>query len=150
MDVKIYTDKYTFNQYPNKFVYRNFDYILLLIVAVTGLICSAFALTNSSPMPENMSYYQVTALDGAKKSDFDKQVRIDGEKKKGSELTFTVNLDVKATRYVMEMGDGRRMILTTPTFTYQYEQKGDYLLELKKIDRGLISLMSDKTLKIKE
>lgn len=150
MDVKIYTDKYAFNQYPNKFVYRNFDYILLLIVAVTGLICSAYALSSSSPLPEGMSYYQVAAYDAAKKSDFDKYVKIDGERKKGAELNFTINLDIKAKRYVMEMGDGRRMILTATNFSYKYEEKGDYRLELKQIDRGLISLMSDKTLKIKE
>ncbi|MBK9687727.1 MAG: hypothetical protein IPO65_08140 [Saprospiraceae bacterium] len=50
----------------------------------------------------------------------------------------------------MEMGDGRRMILTSPNFTHNYPTKGEYLLELKEIQRGLIVLIGEKKLKIKD
>ena len=50
----------------------------------------------------------------------------------------------------MEMGDGRRMILTAPSFPYTYNTKGEYTLELKEIQRGLIVLIGDKKLKIKD
>jgi hypothetical protein len=86
----------------------------------------------------------------AKKSDFDKYVKITGDKKIGNTLNFEIGLNLKEGRYVMEMGDGRRMILTAPSFPYTYNTKGEYTLELKEIQRGLSVLIGDKKLKIKD
>ncbi len=148
MDVKIYTQNQTLFQNFNTVLYRYFEYFLLLIVAVIGLTCSAFAISDNSSMPSE-PYKQIVVYNTAKKSAFDKYVDITGDKKTDSELSFVINLDIHASRYVMEMGDGRRMILTQPNFTYSYPTKGEYILELKEIKNGLISLVGDKKLKIK-
>lgn len=149
MDVKVYTTNQSIFQNANSVVFRYFEYILLFIVAATGLLCSAFALADNSSLPHNNDFKQVVSYDLAKKSEFDKFVTISGDKKTDSELTFDLALDLKASRYVMEMGDGRRMILTQPSFTYKYENKGEYVLELKEIQKGLIVVIGDKKLKIK-
>ena len=47
-----------------------------------------------------------------------------------------------------EMAEG--MIPTAPSFPYTYHTKGEYTLELKEIQRGLIVLIGDKKLKIKD
>jgi hypothetical protein len=149
MDVKIYTTNQTLFQNTHSVVFRYFEYVLLFIVAAIGLLCSAFALADNSSLPQNNDFKQVVSFDLAKKSEFDKYVTISGDKKTGSELSFEISLDLKASRYVMEMGDGRRMILTQPAFTYKYENKGEYVLELKEIQKGLIVVVGDKKLKIK-
>ncbi|MBK8700828.1 MAG: hypothetical protein IPN29_15300 [Saprospiraceae bacterium] len=150
MDVKIYTQNQTLFPSTHSFVFRYFEYILLFLVAATGLLCSAFALSDNSSMPSNENFRQVVSLDAARKSDFDKYVKIEGERKTGSELQFEISLNLAEKRYVMEMGDGRRMILTSPKFNYTYPAKGEYILELKEIQRGLIVLIGEKKVKIKD
>ena len=149
MDVKIYTQNQSIFTSSHSFIFKYFEYILLFLVAATGLLCSAFALSNNAGLPGNDHYRQIVGYE-AKKYDFDKFVKISGDKKIGSELSFEINLNLKEKRYVMEMGDGRRMILTSPNFTYNYPTKGEYLLELKEIQRGLIVLIGEKKLKIKD
>lgn len=149
MDVKIYTQNQSIFSNPHSFLFRYFEYILLFLVAATGLLCSAFALSNNAGNGGNDHYRQVVGYE-AKKSDFDKYVKITGDKKTGSTLNFEINMDLKKGRFVMEMGDGRRMILTSPNFTYTYPTKGEYILELKEIQRGLIVLIGEKKLKIKD
>jgi hypothetical protein len=149
MDVKIYTQNHSLFQNSSSALFKYFEYALLLVVAATGLLCSAFALADKSSLPPDGAFKQVVSYDLAKKSEFDKYVKISGDKKNGNELEFEISLDLKASRYVMEMGDGRRMILTQPNFTYVYETKGEYILELKEIQKGLIVVVGDKKLKIK-
>jgi hypothetical protein len=149
MDVKIYTQNQSIFSSSHSFIFKYFEYILLFLVAATGLLCSAFALSNNAGLPGNDHYRQVVGYE-AKKSDFDKYVKITGDKKIGNTLNFEIGLNLKEGRYVMEMGDGRRMILTAPSFPYTYNTKGEYTLELKEIQRGLIVLIGDKKLKIKD
>jgi hypothetical protein len=146
MDVKLYPASTSY--LPSLFT-RYFEYILLLVVALIGLICSAFALAETTPSGSNMPYTQFVSLDLGKKSEFDKHVQLTGEHKNGATLSFHINLDLAASRYVMDMGDGNRMIITQNDFDYTYFTKGEYLLELKEINRGLISLIGDKKLKIR-
>lgn len=150
MNVNIYTQNQSIFQNSNSYVFRYFEYILLFIIAATGLLCSAFALTDNATIPPNQFTQQVAAFGMVKKSDFDKYVSMKGDHKTGSVIDFEIKLDITKKRYVMEMGDGRRMILTSPTFNYSYSQPGEYLLELKEIQRGLIVLIGEKKLKIKE
>ena len=71
MDVKIYTQNQSIFTSSHSFLFKYFEYILLFLVAATGLLCSAFALSNNAGLPGNDHYRQIVGYE-AKKSDFDK------------------------------------------------------------------------------
>lgn len=150
MDVKIYTQNHSIFQNSESVLFKYFEYILLILIAMTGLICSAFAIADNSALPSGGEFRQVSLYTSPQKSDFDKYIKITGDQKSGNVLTFDIKMDIKAKRYVMEMGDGRRMILTASQFTYKYDVPGEYILELKEIQRGLIAVVGEKKLKIKK
>jgi hypothetical protein len=136
---------------------KNGEYLLLCFVAIIGLSGSIFVLSQKKGLSKNeLSQFAPAIVLDEKKSDFDKYVSISGNKKAGEALHFEIkNLEIispsqGSKRYVMEMGDGSRMIITQSSFDYKYASKGEYKLELKEIQRGLLILIGEKKLKIKE
>ncbi len=85
------------------------------------------------------------AVDG----NFDDYVKIGSKQIVGQRFTFEFTKDVTASRYVMEMGDGVRLIVTQPNLSYQYMTPGKYTIELKEIKDGLLHLIGTKTIKVK-
>ncbi|MBL0101885.1 MAG: hypothetical protein IPP49_19090 [Saprospiraceae bacterium] len=57
--------------------------------------------------------------------------------------------DVKSSRFVLEMGDGVRLIITQNSLSYSYAQPGKYVIELKEIKNGLLHLVGTKKIKVK-
>lgn len=134
--------------------------LLLILIAFVGVIGSLYVFTNSSSN-NNIPNYHNLSLVAASVSDFDSNtldgkvkfkhfIKIEGKKKAGEKLNFKFKKDRHAVRYVMEMGNGERVIITADEFPYKFDKPGTYKLELKTITRGLISTIATKDLKIKE
>jgi hypothetical protein len=141
----------------NTAVSKHFEQILLIIVACLGLLGSVYIFADNTLMPSNPSESNFQLFSAApiaametEVGDFEEYIDIDGDKRVGEELTFTFKGDPKASRYVLEMGDEMRYIITSNEFTYTYKKEGDYTLELKEIHRGLITVLATKKLKIKD
>lgn len=143
---------------PNRkmFVPHQIEYLLLGIVASLGLIGSIYIFAANTGGNSNNNFNQfatATAVVADESSDelssFSDFIKVSGKKKVGNEIQFASKMDIKSKRYVMEMGDGMRMIITQPNFSYQYKEKGKYLLELKTIERGLITTVATHKLKVK-
>ena len=62
---------------------------------------------------------------------------------------FDFTGDEKASRYVMEMGDGVRLIVTQKNLMYNYAVPGKYTIELKELKSGLLTLVGTKKIKVK-
>ncbi len=134
--------------------------LLLILIAFFGVIGSLYVFTNSSSN-NNIPNYHNLSLVAASVSDFDSNtldgkvkfkdfIKIEGKKKAGVKLNFKFKKDRHAARYVMEMGNGERVIITADEFPYKFDKPGTYKLELKTITRGLISTIATKELKIKD
>ena len=67
----------------------------------------------------------------------------------GKDFNFKFLQDEKASRYVMEMGDGVRLIITQKNLTYMYKEPGTYYIELKEIKDGLMHIVGTKKIKVK-
>ncbi len=135
---------------------KHFEQILLIIVACLGLLGSVYIFADNTLLPggpseSNIQLFTTTPDMDAdlELGDLDKYFEISGEKKVGEKLTFTFLGDLKASRYVLEMGDEMRFILTSQEFDYTYQKAGKYRLELKEIKRGLITTLASKKIKIK-
>ncbi len=137
-----------------------FEKFLLLLIAILGIIGSLYVFTNSSNNNNTPNYHNLSLV-AASVSDFDSNtldgkvkfkdfIKIEGKKKTGNLMNFKFKKDRHAARYVMEMGNGERVIITADEFPYKYDKAGTYTLELKTITRGLISTIATKELKIKD
>lgn len=138
---------------------KHIEKLLLILIAVLGIIGSLYVFSNSSnnnntPNYHNLSMvaasvsdFESNALD--KKTKFKDFIKIEGKKKVGNELNFVFKKDRKAVRYVMDMGNGERVIITADEFPYTFNKPGTYKLELKSIVRGLITTVATKDIKIK-
>lgn len=147
----IITQNENFNQ---KFIEK----ILLFLIAFLGFMGSLYMFTSSSNNNNNPNYqnlavaaasitdYSVMDENEAKFKDF---FKIEGKKKAGKMLNFIFKEDRKTSRYVLDMGNGERVIITSNEFPYKFDKPGKYLLELKTINRGLISVVASKEIKIK-
>lgn len=132
--------------------------ILLILIAAIGLLGSTYIFTassgtNQSPEIDNLATTIFPTEDkeeGVWKEKFKDYIKISGKKRVDEPLTFEFLGDRSQYRYVMEMGDDMRMIITSDRFPYSYKNPGKYLLELKKIDKGLISTVATYKLKIKK
>ena len=139
---------------------KSIEKFLLILIAVLGVIGSLYVFSNSSnnnnaPNYHNLSIvaasvsdFEASTLD--KKVKFKDFIKIEGKKKIGETLIFTFKKDRKASRFVMDMGNGERVIITANEFPYKFDKEGTYKLELKTINRGLISTVATKELKIKD
>jgi len=145
---------------PNQknFNQKFIEKILLFLIAFLGFMGSLYVFTSSSnnnnnPNYQNLAIAAASASDystlDAKKAKFKDYFKIDGKKKAGNMLNFIFKEDRNALRYVLDMGNGERVIITSDEFPYKFEKPGTYLLELKTINRGLITVVATKELKIK-
>jgi hypothetical protein len=148
MEVNVYTQNKIFSQSESN-LYKYFEYVLLLIVAFTGLFCSGIALADNAALPNNKYNRQISTFESNGENGFDNSVKITGVYLVDSKLKFDLNLDLTSNRYIMEMGDGLRMIITQPSFEYAYKAKGQYLIELKELQRGLLVNLGQKRITIK-
>lgn len=132
--------------------------ILLSLIAILGFMGSMYVFSassngNGAPQYNNMaviaaaSTYDATTDD--KKEKFKNFFKIEGDKEAGEMLNFIFKEDRNSMRYVLDMGNGERVIITSDEFPYKFDKAGTYLLELKTISRGLITTIATKELKIK-
>jgi len=138
---------------------KSIEKLLLILIAILGVIGSLYVFTNSSNNNNNPNYHNLSLV-AASVSDFDSNtldgkvkfkdyIKIEGKKRAGELLTFKFKKDRSEARYVMDMGNGERVIITADEFPYEFAESGTYTLELKTINRGLISTVATKELKIK-
>jgi len=133
--------------------------ILLFLIAFLGIAGSVYVFSVSSN-PNNTPNYHNLSLVASASTDYDISIdekkvkfknffKIQGKKKVGELLSFTFKEDRNEQRYVLDMGNGERVIITSDEFPYKYEKAGVYNLELKTINRGLIKTIATKELTIK-
>jgi len=132
--------------------------ILLFLIAILGFMGSLYVFTSSSNNNNNPNYQNLAvavasvsdySVEDEKAVKFKDFFKIKGKKKAGNMLNFIFKEDRKASRYVLDMGNGERVIITSNEFPYKFEKPGKYKLELKTINRGLITVVATKELKIK-
>ncbi len=132
--------------------------VLLFLIAFLGFMGSLYVFTSSSnnnnnPNYQNLAIAAASASDyatlDAKKAKFKDYFKIEGKKRSGTMLNFKFKEDRNELRYVLDMGNGERVIITSDEFPYTFDKPGKYLLELKTINRGLITVVATKELKIK-
>jgi len=132
--------------------------ILLFLIAAIGILGSIyiFSATSGSTPPEYQHSLAPVYTDTDSHTDsewkgkFKNYIKIDGKKKVGEKLEFTFVGNKEAGRYVLEMGNGNRMIITGSSFPFTYDSAGKYKLELKRIQKGLITTVASQTLRIKD
>lgn len=135
---------------------------LLSLLVLTGIIGSIYLFgqkiifsENPSPLSDNngapllSSITSVVKIDEAPANVFDDYVQLDKSVVAGQRFKVTFLQDEKASRYVMEMGDGVRLIVTQKDLVYEYEQPGKYVIELKEIKDGLLHIVGTKKIKVK-
>jgi hypothetical protein len=144
-----------------QYLTTNFEPFLLSLLVITGIVGSVYLFGQKLIIGETSSMSAGNAsspslagifLDEmeAESSDiFDEYVRVADKKKAGEPLEIEFLKDPKASRYVMEMGDGVRLIVTQTKLIYTYETPGKYVIELKEIKNGLLSLVGTRKIKIK-
>ncbi len=112
-----------------------------------------FQTEQSAQQPTGSSFLSTVFFADAEEDlvdgDFDKYVEISSKQVAGQRFNFSFLQDYTASRYVMEMGDGVRLIVTQPNLSYQYNTPGKYTIELKEIKNGLLNLVGTKTIKVK-
>jgi hypothetical protein len=134
---------------------NSLELFLLSTIASFGLIGSAYLFNQNINMEPSTSVMAAMIQQEEEdkvielKDDFNKLIKIGGKKKTGETLDFELDFDHNQSRYVLEMGDGMRIIITRPSFTYTYKEPGKYTLELKEINQGLIQVKATTVLKIK-
>ncbi|MCZ2099936.1 MAG: hypothetical protein LC107_00180 [Chitinophagales bacterium] len=104
--------------------------------------------SNGSPMVSSMAALAISEEEAPANS-FDKFVKMESKIAAGQAIGIRFLQDEKATRYVMEMGDGVRLIVTQKELFYVYEQPGKYVIELKEIKDGLLHIIGTKKIKVK-
>lgn len=157
MNINVYHNfakKNSFTAHVSALVFEPF---VLCLLAAIGLIGTIF-MFKQDPNQTPSSGYAIASVESNQKVeliqhkddyDFDKMVKISGKERAGEELEFNLIFDRSQRRFVMDMGDGMRVILTKDKFTYVYKEKGTYLLEIKEINLGVINTVATKKLKIK-
>lgn len=143
----------------NATVLKHFESVLLWLLAATGVIGSVFLISQhvSQPgdggkFPESASVSSMLAgIDTEEQAtaDFDSYVKMTSKAKVGEVIEIEFLQDESASRYVMEMGNGERLIVTQKDLIYTYDQPGKYVVELKEIRRGLLRLVGTKRIKVK-
>ncbi len=149
MDVKIYTHHSSVFEQVQVIVHKYFEYFLLLFIALIGLVCSAFALVENCNHSHGSHTRKVIGLVGQSNTGVDQFMKIEGSFQAKEPMLINLSLYLNAHRYVLDMGDGRRVIVTQPSFEYSYPQKGEYTIVLKEIKRGLITPLGEKKIEIK-
>lgn len=134
--------------------------MMLSVLAFIGIAGTVFVMSNrptyqnpGSPVPEYGDLTSiVSSLEAENKmaSDFNKYIKMTSKATAGKAVIMTFLEDEKASRYVMDMGDGVRLVVTQKNLEYVYEKPGKYTIELKEIQRGILHLRGTKVIKVKE
>ncbi|MBK8053658.1 MAG: hypothetical protein IPK35_10405 [Saprospiraceae bacterium] len=149
----------------SQFFAAHFEPFLMTMIVLTGIIGSIYlfghnfvngANGNNNPKNDPSSPASIAAIilgdeddSSSKANDFDRLVKIPGSVKSGEDFFFDFIGDEKASRYVMEMGDGVRLIVTQKNLMYNYAVPGKYTIELKEHKSGLLTLVGTKKIKVK-
>ena len=131
-----------------------YEHILLIVVASIGLAGSLFVFSEcpdakvSSVHTGSINQSAVLTTDNTQKS-IDQWVSISGDAKAQQKLNFNWTARNPNSRYVLDMGNGERVMLRGGAFEYSYSNGGNYTLELKEITNDLISTIGTYDLAIK-
>ncbi len=145
------------------FMSHHFEPLLLSLVVLTGIIGSVYLFgqnifnestgptgngnqLGSSPVMALFSESDTREISG----DFNDYVKIGDDIRAGESFQFDFLQDPRASRYVLEMGDGVRLIVTQRNLMYNYSAPGKYVIELKEIKGGLLNLIGTKKIKVKK
>jgi len=137
--------------------------LLLSLLILTGIIGSIYlfgqqlsgsdssqvSTINNGPEKSSLASILFASPDEDGSNKFDDYVKMESKVDAGTRFNFEFLEDPKASRYVMEMGDGVRLIVTQKSLQYKYEQPGKYVIELKELKSGLLQLIGTKTIKVK-
>ncbi|MFZ1752074.1 MAG: hypothetical protein WAU01_17895 [Saprospiraceae bacterium] len=146
------------------FFSTHFEPLILSMLVLTGIIGSiilfgqevitsnsvANAELNQLPTPPTIASLFAVNDEEYTTKNFDDYIKMQGSVKAGENFFFTFLADEAASRYVMEMGDGVRLIVTQKNLLYQYEKPGKYVIELKEIKDGLMNIVGTKKIKVKD
>lgn len=166
----MHSNHYTPVHYPRKgfhfahFMSSHFEPLLLSLVVLTGIIGSVYLFgqnlfhNNADPSGrggKNMGSASVLALfseadDVASSGNIDEYLRLDDKITAGEAFNFEFLKDPRSSRYVLEMGDGVRLIVTQKNLMYNYSAPGKYVIELKEIKGGLLNLIGTRKIKVKK
>lgn len=130
-----------------------YEHILLIVVASIGLAGSLFVFSEcpdakvSSVHTGSINQSAVLSTNSSQKS-IDQWVSITGEAKAQQKLNFDWIARDPNSRYVLDMGNGERVMLRGGAFDYSYSSGGNYTLELKEITNDLISTIGTYNLTI--
>lgn len=146
----------------SQFIALHIEPLLLSLLMLTGTIGSVYLFgqkaiftdkpsmisgnNNNSPAVASLL---VSPEDDMPANSFNSYIKMDGKIYAGKRFYFTFLQDEKASRYVMEMGDGVRLIVTQQDLLYEYEKPGQYIIELKEIKGGLLHLIGTKKVKVR-
>lgn len=145
------------------FISTHFEPLLLSLVVLTGIIGSIYLFgqnlvlnetgslqtTGNQPGSSLVSGLFLSHEEEESNNDFEDYIKIAGKVEAGKIFYFDFLQDEKASRYVLEMGDGVRLIVTQKNLMYQYAAPGKYTIELKEIKGGLLNLIGTKKIKVK-
>ena len=137
--------------------------LLLSLLVLTGIIGSIYLFGqqlggndatqvssfNNGPEKTSLASMLFASPEDVGSNKFDNYVKIEGKVLAGKNFYFDFLEDPKASRYVMEMGDGVRLIVTQKNLQYQYAEPGKYVIELKELKSGLLQLVGTKSIKVK-
>lgn len=136
--------------------------LLITLVASLGLLGSVFIISNSAagaqpPLPEGqvMSYSAAVgeSLTQAedRSNDLDDYIRMEGKKRVGNPIYFEFLRDELPAdhRYMLDMGDGMRVMLTQSAFDYAYKEKGRYTIDLLGVKNAVVTKIASKRIRIR-
>ncbi len=140
-----------------------FEPLLLSFLVLAGIIGSSYILgeklliestslasvQGGNPEKSSIAALLVSSDKENVSKDFNEYLTIDKKITAGEEFKMTFLKDERASRYVMEMGDGMRLIITQKNLYYQYKEPGVYYIELKEIKDGLLNIVGTKKVKVK-
>ena len=164
MNIEHYTPMHFSRRHTSTshFFTTHIEPVLLSLLVLTGIIGSIYLfgqkfIGNESPgmssgnqLPHSAAIATLFVGEDDKPSDdFDQYIKMDSKQVAGQTFSFSFLKDEKASRYVMEMGDGVRLIVTQKELIYKYEQPGKYVIELKEIKDGLLNIIGTKKIKVK-
>ncbi len=141
----------------------HFEPLLLSLLVLTGIIGSIYLFghqlggsdfsqvssINNGPEKSSLASILFASPEDDGSNKFDDYVKMESKLVAGEKFNFEFLQDNKASRYVMEMGDGVRLIVTQKNLQYQYAEPGKYVIELKELKGGLLQLIGTKSIKVK-
>ncbi|MBK9152322.1 MAG: hypothetical protein IPM26_15675 [Saprospiraceae bacterium] len=140
-------------------IIKHIESLLLWLLATTGVIGTVFLISQhlNNPLNNNKGpeMAAISTLLGQSDnseqstSDFDQYIQMPSKANAGEVIEIKFLQDETASRYVMEMGNGERLIVTQKDLIYTYDQPGKYVIELKEIRRGILRLIGTKKIKVK-